>query len=208
MFKWIMCLSLLLGYGTIEAHQPDLSSTLLVEQGKNKWALQIRAALTAFEYEIKTHFGDSSYATPEEFRGLVIKHIQENTSIVFNEANAVALQNGIVKLGHETTVSFEVVGTPETIESLVVKNSSFGKIARNQSAFIVFKEGFSKDQFTLNNDNKHTVELKVSDSKFELAIPIQTTNRYFLLIFAGILLALSIAYFIFKNKKTVISNSV
>ena len=186
----------------VQAHQPDLSSTMLVSQGENKWVLQVRAALTAFEYEIENHYGKGSYTSPEEFQGLAIKHLQGNISILFNDINAVKLKNGLVKLGHETSVTFEVDGAPESLQSLVVKNSSFSNLSRNQSALIVLKEGFSNDQFTLNNNNDHTVELQVKDAKFELVIPAQSNTKGIVLIFATILLVITLLYFAYRKLRT------
>ena len=57
------------------AHQPDQSSTMLVEKGEGVWILQVRAALTAFEYEVHHTFGTESYKTPEEFNELVLTHL-------------------------------------------------------------------------------------------------------------------------------------
>ncbi|MGB2760803.1 MAG: hypothetical protein WBC58_12660, partial [Maribacter stanieri] len=37
---------------------------------------------------------------------------------------------------------------------------------RSQSALFIFKDGFSKEQFILNNDNDHTLNLKVNGNKF------------------------------------------
>ena len=186
---------------SIKAHQPDLSSTMLVEQGENTWVLQIRAALTAFEYEIENHFGKDSYATPEEFQELVVKHIRENTSILLNDNDVVTLENGLVKLGHETSVTFEVVGTPSIIQSLEVQNKSFSNISRNQSALIVVKKGFAKDQFILDKNNSHTAKLKVKDSKFELVAvtSIEGKTQYAIFIFASVLFVLSIMYSAFKH---------
>lgn len=190
----------LISFG-VKAHQPDLSSTLLVEQGENEWVLQVRSSLTAFEYEIEKHFGESSYTSPEEFQELVINYLKENISIKSNKTKGVVLENGIVKLGHETAATFEVVGMPATIQSLQVTNTSFTDIARNQSALIVLKEGFSKDQFVLNNNNQHTAKLKVSNSSFVLATPIQKTTKNSVLIL-GVLstIAFAVAYFFYKNK--------
>lgn len=178
MFKWIISLCLLMSYMNMEAHQPDLSSTILVEQEENKWILQIRAALTAFEYEIEAHFGASSYSTPEEFQDLILEYMQEHIKIQFNEKDKVILHDGIVKLGHETTVTFKVEATPEFIQSLMVKNSSFSHISRNQSILMILKQGFSKAQFILNDNNNHQLKLKVKDANFELVPSTQNKNKY------------------------------
>lgn len=201
MFRWIICLSLLLSCTTAKAHQPDLSSTLLVEQGENKWILQVRAALTAFEYEVEKRFGASAYTSPEEFKKLISSYVKEDIIIQCNDKTPTVLQNGKVKLGHETSITYEVMGLPENIQSLVVKNTSFSHIPRNQSALIVLKKGFSKDQFILNNNNKHTVELKVMNTKFELVNPTQGNTNYFLVIFVAISLVIGVLYFVYRNKR-------
>lgn len=201
MTRFLITLSVLCFSWEVQAHQPDLSSIILAEQGDNKWVLQVRSALTAFEYEIEEHFGASSYASPEEFQELVANYVRDNISILFNDTNAAVLQNGMVKLGHETTVVFQLAGTPEAVHSLAVKNSSFSDIPRNQSALIVFKEGFSKDQFILNENNGHSIKLKAGSSKFEAVEQGQETAQRSLLIFAGALLALSVIYFAFKYRQ-------
>ncbi|MFK7908375.1 MAG: hypothetical protein AB8B69_24810 [Chitinophagales bacterium] len=168
MTKYALFLSFLLFSFIAKAHQPDISSTMLVEQEDGTWILQVRASLTAFEYEVNTHYGKDSYPTPEKFQELVISHLKENLSIHFNESVAAVFQNPYVKLGHETNAVFEVSGVPETWNSVSVKNSSFKDINRNQSALIILKKGFAKEQFVLNKANDHQVKLKASESKFVL----------------------------------------
>ncbi len=38
------------------AHNPDVSTIMLVEKENNSWVVQISASLTAFQQEIRTHF--------------------------------------------------------------------------------------------------------------------------------------------------------
>lgn len=161
-------LALLFGFiaHSVTAHQADISSTVLAEQEEGHWVLQIRTSLTAFEYEIENNFGKSSYATPEEFQELVLKHIKENISINIDQESEVFLENGRVALGHETNVVFEVSGMPLEFDKLEFANSSFKNINRNQSALIVLKKGLKQSQFVLNNKNEHSVQLKVKDNQF------------------------------------------
>lgn len=149
-------------------HQPELSSTLLVEREDGTWFLQIRAALTAFEYEVHTHYGKDSYTTPEEFNALVIRHLMNNISITINEKEVISFQKGYVKLGHEANVIFEMQGIPQDIKKVLVSNSSFKDIENNQSALIILKKGFKKQRFALNNQNAHTAQLKATQNQFEL----------------------------------------
>jgi len=166
MKKYILSLLVCLSAWNVQAHQTEVSSTMLVEQEDNKWFLNIRAALTAFEYEVKAMNLETPYKSAEEFQALVLQHIQDNLDIYFNEGDKITLKNGKVKLGHETNVFFEVEGVPATINSVYVKNSSFKDIHSNQSALIILKKGFTKKQFILNNKNDHTMNLKVADTQF------------------------------------------
>lgn len=153
---------------TNAVHQPDLSSTMLVEREDGTWVLQIRAALNAFEYEIHFHYGKDSYTTPEEFNALVIRHLMDNISITCNGAETVYLQKGNVKLGHETNAFFELQGIPKKLKKIGISNTSFKDIQDNQSALIILKKGFKKHQFKLNERNKHTAQLKAIKNQFEL----------------------------------------
>ena len=168
MTKYFLILSSLFFSFTDLVHQPELSSTMLVEREDGTWVLQIRAALTAFEYEVHTHYGKDSYTTAEEFNALVIRHLMENISITCNGKEAVSLQKGYVKLGHEANVIFEMQGIPQKIKHVLVSNTSFKDIHDNQSALIILKKGFKKQQFKLNNKNKYTAQLKASKNQFEL----------------------------------------
>lgn len=166
MTKWFLSLVVLFSVWNVQAHNPDVSSTMLVERADNKWVLQIRTALTAFDYIIKAKDLETPYKTAEEFQALILEHVKDNLQIYFNEQDTVILKNGRVKLGHESSVVFEVVGVPTTVNSVYVKNSSFKDIHRNQSALIILKKGFKKKQFILNKKNDHNMHLKVADSQF------------------------------------------
>lgn len=166
LFASTMLLALFYSF-TNAVHQPEVSSTMLVEQENGTWILQVRAALTAFEYAVHTHYGKDSYTTPEAFNALVIRHLMENTSITVHEKEVVLLQNGHVKLGHETTAAFEVQGIPKNIKKVSVSNTSFKDIHDNQNTLIILKKGFKKQRFLLNNKNGHTVQLKTFKNQFE-----------------------------------------
>tara|TARA_R110000744_G_scaffold380344_1_gene500866 strand:+ start:2363 stop:2980 length:618 start_codon:yes stop_codon:yes gene_type:complete len=148
------------------AHNPDASTTMLVEKENNTWILQISSSLTAFQQEVRAHFAETPYKTPEEFQQMVLEHIKNNFKISVNDGSKITLGQGMVQLGHETKVVFEVFGIPSGLESISVKNATFKDFGRSQSALFIFKNGFCKDQFILNNANDHTLELNVSGNKF------------------------------------------
>jgi len=166
MSKWFLSIALLLSVWSVQAHQTEISSTMLVEQEDNKWILQVRSALTAFDHIIKVNYPPDSFKSAEEFQALVLAHLKENIQVTFNEDEVVTLQNGGVKLGHETIAVFEVVGVPKEIQSVYVKNSGFETISRNQNTLVVLKKGFEKNRFTLNKKNAHALHLQIVDKKF------------------------------------------
>jgi hypothetical protein len=162
----IIILSFLLHSFSGKIHDPAYSSSILIENDDGSWVLQINSALTAFEHEVHTNYGKDSYKTPEDFNNLVIQHALKNLSFKINTKNTVSFKNGYVKLGHEASVVFEVVGIPEKITEILFTNSSFKDIHNNQNALIILKKGFKKQRFILNDKNKYTSELKVSGNQF------------------------------------------
>ncbi|SDR67598.1 hypothetical protein [Christiangramia echinicola] len=148
------------------AHQPEISSTVLAEMDDNKWVLQISASLSAFQEEIKIHFSESPYETPDDFREMVLQHIANNLHFRFNETEGLKLNNGKVMLGHETKVIFEVTGMPSEIESAEVTNFTFKDIHRSQSALVLLKKDFAKNQFLLNDANDYKINLVVAENEF------------------------------------------
>lgn len=205
MWRGVIILCCLLFSFTVKAHQPDISTTMLIEKEHNQWLLQINGALTGFQYAIKNHYGDSAYATPEAFQDLVLNHVKEHLSIIFNNKEEVSFANGFVRLGHETNVVLEVKGVPNTIESIQVKNSSFKNIYHNQSALVILKKGIEQQQFVLNNDNKHQVDVIIKENKFQL---VKKNRRYLMYLLGGLIILGFGLFFYFLYNKRKISNSL
>ena len=176
--KLVLVIGLMLCIFSVKAHQPDISATMILEQSKNNWIVQVNAPLTAFQYEIKTVLG-KTYATPEEFQKLLIEYLKVNLVIYFNNKDTVTIRQAYVKLGHETSVVFEISGVPESIKNVYVQNAAFKDINRNQNILIIAKEGFSKEQFILNNENQHTATLVVDNGVFKLITEEVTSSSYF-----------------------------
>jgi len=161
-------LSILLSSFTSKIHDPQYASSILIEQEDGSWILQIHSAMTAFEHEVHTNFGKDSYKTAEEFNDIVVKHLLKNITIKINNKNGISLKNGTVKLGHETSVVFKVVGIPKKIETISFTNSNFKDIHNNQNTLIIIKKGFKKQNFLLNKKNEYHVNLKISKNQFVL----------------------------------------
>lgn len=179
MLRALFILTLLLFSLGIQAHETNLSSSVLIEQEGGNWLLQLRGSLTAFEYEIENQYGDSAYTTPEEFKNLVLHYVRDNVSIVLNNSQYIGLQNGVVNLGHETSVTFQLASPLDSIEYLTLHNGSFRNIPRNNNLVFILKNGFSKDQFSLNNENNQTIILQTKGNQFELVKPLKKRSFQF-----------------------------
>lgn len=181
-----------------KAHQVDVSTTMLVQRENYTWVLQVSASLTAFQHEIRTHFSETPYKTPEEFQQMVLEHMKNNIHFRVNDEKKVTLGNGVVQLGHETKVVFEVFGIPGNIDSIQFSNTAFNDIHRNQSALIFSKEGFDKEHFVLNNTNNHTVVLTVNGNEFvaDDKSKAEIFSTYLGLVFIGLL---GIGFLLYKG---------
>jgi hypothetical protein len=176
--KLVLVIGLMLCILSVKAHQPDISTTMILEQSKNNWVVQVNAPLTAFQHEIKAVLG-KTYATPEEFQKLLIEYLKANLVIYFNNQDTVTIQQAYVKLGHETSVVFEISGIPESIKNVYVQNAAFKDINKNQNILVIAKEGFAKTQYILNNSNQHTATLVVDNGVFKLIMEDVTSSSYF-----------------------------
>lgn len=196
MKKALFFISLFFFTISVKAHQPDISTTMLVEKENNTWVLQVRASLSAFQHEIKTHFADTPYKTPEEFKEMVLEHLRNNFQIILNGDEQITLKKGFVKLGHETNVVFEVTGIPSDLKNILVKNSSFNDIYKSQSTLVILKKGYSKERFFLNNENNHTLKLETSGHKFiNFKSDIISKTTYQLLVILIVCILFSIVLF-------------
>lgn len=166
MKKIIILILILLTTSTVKAHQSDISTTLLVEKENNTWVLQITAPLSAFQQEVRRHFSETPYKTPEEFQQMVLEHVKNNFQLNFDKKGLISLENGMVQLGHETNVIFQIKDIPSDFNSVLLKNTIFKDIYKNKNLLLFIKKGFKKESFVFNNDNRHTLELKSKGDQF------------------------------------------
>ena len=137
---------------------------------------------------------------PLVFHGLLLK---ENIFISLNGKEPVILKNGYVKLGHETSAVFEISDMPKEWENITVKNSSFKDVNRNQSALIILKKGFFKDQFSLNEKNGHQLKLNVDKTKFVAVSGMSQIGNYLYYMIAGLVVIIGAFVFFWKKRKGV-----
>lgn len=163
-FTWFVVMSLItLG---VNAHGVDISTMVLVEQEDHTWDLQVRSSLDAFRREVKMHFSESPYQTPEQFEEQLLAHFCNTLKITVNDETDISLDYGVVKLGHETVVFFDQIILPENITSIKLAGDMFKDINRSKIRLLVIKEGFEKTPFILDQKNDYSISLAVQESSF------------------------------------------
>lgn len=149
------------------AHQPDLSSLMIYEQG-GKSFLAIKSALSAFESEIDYLYPTDAYKTPAEFQELVIGHFQKKSFLVIN-GDTIKFLNPKVSLGHETTLFAELTEIPLAIATMHIKNAIFSDISNSICEVIITLKDIPQKQFLLKTENKHEARLRVENGTWVLA---------------------------------------
>ncbi len=145
----------------VSAHQPDISSLTLIEQQPGHWMLRLSASVSAFQYEVKNAYGDDSYASSEEFNQLLLQHLRAQVALRIND-HGVTLGNGFVRLGHATTVVFELSEVPGAVEEVWIRNDGFKNIRNSRSFFSVFRDGLEREPFVLSEENGFQTKVSLS----------------------------------------------
>lgn len=164
-FLFFSCI--ILCCSSVLAHNPEISTTVIANNGDQNWIVKVTTALTALEHEINVKYGEDAFNSPEEFNELVIKHLLDEIELLVNNKK-VTLVNGMVNLGHETSVTFFTDKFPLVIKEIEFTNSAFSNIYKNRGVLFFLIEGFAKAKFDLRNKNNHQVKLKGVNGTFTL----------------------------------------
>ncbi|QDO93163.1 hypothetical protein FNB79_03950 [Formosa sediminum] len=160
-----------------QAHSPDFSNVIISKTDSGQIVLQINTSLTAFQEEVNYINGTGAYNTPKAFRDLVLKHFYANFSIVINNKDTLQFKDPKVFLGHETKLVTEVLGMPDNIKTIQLKNELFKDIHNNQSIVIFLLDQFPTTKYTLTQDNNHTLYIEYVNGKWH-EIKAKTKTEY------------------------------
>jgi hypothetical protein len=188
---------------TLFAHQPDLSNIVISKTDNGQVILQVNSSLTAFQQEVNFVNGEGFYKSPEEFRNLVIKHFNSLFSMIINKKDTLQFKNPKVFLGHETKLVVEIIGLPETINSIQLKNTLFKDIYHSQSIVIFLLEQFPTQKFSLDVDNKYQINLALKKGNWENILEEKMTSNFKYVGYFTILLVILAVFLVLKRKKTV-----
>ncbi len=188
---------------TLFAHQPDLSNIVISRTDNGQVILQVNSSLTAFQQEVNFVHGEGFYKSPEEFRNLVIEHFNSHFSMIINNKDTIQFKNPKVFLGHETKLVTEIIGLPETINTIQLKNTLFKDIYHSQSIVIFLLEQFPTQKFSLGIDNKYQINIALKDGVWDNILEEKTNSNFRYVGYFAILLVILAVFFVLKRRKTV-----
>jgi len=164
MKKILLIISFLVINLSLKAHNAQISTLSIIQNGDKKWSLIVSSGLSAFEFELRNKFPtlDLNKLKLNDFQKLFLANIKENISIKANGGNSIELINGSIKIGHETDAKFDLSGMPDDLEAFSMTNHSFSTLTDHHCVMnIITKNGISQN-FVLekNNNFELSIDLK------------------------------------------------
>ena len=112
----------------------------------------------------------------------------------------ILFKNTKLFLGHETKLVTEIIGLPETVNMIELKNELFKDIHNNQSTVIFLLEGFPKEKHTLNHSNNHELNISLKNERWESVEIGETNPNLSYLLYPSILIILVLIFFFIRKK--------
>lgn len=127
MRKFIYFIFIVLLPNLTEAHSPLISTVALIKSKDNIWKVHVSSSLSAFQYALTSD--DKSLQLDslsfDLFQQKIIDLLRRKLKIEISGDKDTKLEDGIVKLGHETEVVFKLSGNENNTGSINIENGSF-----------------------------------------------------------------------------------
>jgi len=165
MRKLLLVAVCLLNSAILRAHDPQLSTITLIQSKNNQWNLVVGSGLSACQYELKNSYPDINIDSLDanRFQALLLQHLKETIQIKCGSYVG-ELTNGMIILGHQTDVRFDVIGMPKKVTSLEIKQLGFGTLKNHSCILKVIAKSCDLGTFILQDDNNFSVVLEVKNS--------------------------------------------
>jgi hypothetical protein len=187
----------------LKAHSPLISTVAIIKSKENTWSMHISASLSAFQYALTND--DRSLQldsiSSDLFQQRVIDLLRRKLRVQIPSGVNIILEDGIVKLGHETEVVFKLSVRENNPRSIKIKNESFLSIAEHYCVVKVITPDGASSNILLEKGNEYSVEVFNSKNGYTLANPSIFNWK---LIPVGVFLLISISLFVIKKSKNLV----
>ena len=203
MKNFIYFLFILLFPTLLKAHSPLISTVAIIKSKENAWSVHISASLSAFQYALTND--DRSLQldsiSSDLFQQRVIDLLRRKLRVQITGRENIILEDGIVKLGHETELVFKLSVKENNPRSIKIKNESFLSIADHYCVAKVITPDGGSSNILLEKGNEYSVEVFNSKNGYTLTNPSIFNWK---LILTGVFLLISILLFVIKRSKNLV----
>ncbi|MGF7217338.1 hypothetical protein GGR92_003511 [Spirosoma lacussanchae] len=176
----------------VRAHNPQLSTMALVQGQDKTWTLNIGASLAAFQYELQNSYPDQGIdqLDADAFQKKIIEHLRHTIHIQAGSGRTIQLAHGMIRLGHQTDVRFEVTGMPDQLQTLQLRHLGFSTLKNQYCVLTIQTPATPTKTCILQDENAFVVSLKADQHTLVETPPEQPLNWPIPGIACAILLAL------------------
>lgn len=206
--KWLITLLVLLSFKTM-AHNPQVSNiSINQDAATKKYSLLINVPLLTCENELRNSYPSIQIdsLSKNKFQELLLNHFKKNIQFIANNNDTLLLSKGMLSIGHETQLIFEVSDLPQTVHTLHLK---YGALSSQYDHFAILQISLADKttgKFIFNNGNNYELSL-INKNKTLVLEENKSTSSLPGYLFPGVTgVLLIIAGFIFFKRNKIVFN--
>lgn len=204
--------TLLLVFFALElmAHNPQVSNiSLRQDAGTKKYNLLISVPLLTCQNELSYSYPSIQIdsLSKNQFQELLLNHFKKNIQFIANDNDTLFISNGMLSIGHETQLIFELSGLPPVVHSMHLKYAALSSQYDHFAVMQISLADKTTGKFVFNNDNKFELSLINKNSKL-VEEDIQSASllpTYLIPAIAGTVLIIAGFIFFIKRNKIVVT---
>ncbi|WP_020599805.1 hypothetical protein [Spirosoma panaciterrae] len=151
---------------SLQAHNPQISTIIFVQNKNKQWNLLVGASLAAFQNALQNKgvYKPSEPIQAQAFQQLIEDQLRENIQIRANGDQAVALKKGLFILNHQTDVRFDLPEMPSHLQTLTISQRCFASLKNHYCLLKIYPDGGKARSFILQDSNQFTIALTLKDN--------------------------------------------
>ena len=206
--KWLITLLVLLSFKT-RAHNPQVSNISITQDaGTKKYSLLINVPLLTCQNELSYSYPSIQIdsLSKNQFQELLLNHFKKNIQFIANNNDTLFISNGMLSIGHETQLIFELSDLPPVVHSMHLKYVALSSQYDHFAVMQISLADKTTGKFVFNNDNNFELSLINKNNKL-VEEEIKSTSSLPGYLFPGVTgVLLIIAGFIFFKRNKIVFN--
>ena len=202
--KWLITLLVLLSFKTM-AHNPQVSNiSINQDAATKKYSLLINVPLLTCENELRNSYPSIQIdsLSKNKFQELLLNHFKKNIQFIANNNDTLLLSKGMLSIGHETQLIFEVSDLPQTVHTLHLK---YGALSSQYDHFAILQISLADKttgKFIFNNGNNYELSLINKNNQLVLADNQSSLFQpaYLISVIVGVMLII-VGFIFFSRRK-------